>query len=246
MKCFLVILLLAAAAGAGDKAETLESLLRELRQTRAVTQREKEAARVEQRRTERLIAQRRERLAAEQKRTAAAREKLKQVQATLAAARRTKEALATAAEQRDGWRRKRAGELLALIERQPLLAAAADRKRLQAIAAGSMTGDVAEVNLWNVLLAMAVRGVQTELTEEKISVGRAQLTTAVLRLGAVGCVWLTADGSRAGTGRVVGGKMVWHEVDADLREDIARAFRVARRETPAALVVVPVDGGTGE
>ncbi len=230
---------------AGDEARTLETLLKELRDNRQAVAEEKRLAAEEERRGRALLVQRQARSDDQKKKAEVAEKELQAQKAAIQELNGKQSKLAALKGKAQDSRRRQAQAVIDLVTRYPLLLRPEEHERFVAVTKGKLSGDQVGASFWNSVLTLSVAAVETELSTRKIAVGDATLTATVLRLGGIGAVWLTEDGSRGGTAYQANSKLTWTESPAKDLALIAEAVKVARREIPAKLVVLPLGKGGG-
>ena len=229
-----------AKAGSGEDVDSLLALLGELRELRTAAQREESQWQAEKSAAERVLRQRTGRLKQARRRTASLRVRLKEADASLKGIKDHLSGL----EARRTAVRKWIGKGIAAIREKlsllPLLAGGDIGERLRAAAAeGQPLGDVAG-QFWNSMLAIAVRGVETEVGLREIALAGQKREVTVLRLGAVGAVFITKDNKLCGMAQVRGDELVWQQLPEEYLRAVRSAIRVARKEAPAQIVMPPL------
>ncbi len=231
------------AAGEDNAARTLDSLLKELRTNRAARQREREAAEREQQQSRQILRQKQALVSDSQSKIDQTTERI----AKLKQQRSETQAKVDALKKRETALRNTIttaiDRLLEQCRNRPLLASDEQIRELKQLKDKSMPIDQLNAAYWHLLQTIAARGSQVQVDSRGITVDDQEIHADILRVGTVAMLWMTPDGSRGGNAIGKNGQLSWREAAPDQLKQIAKAIRVARRESPADIVLIPVEGG---
>ncbi|MCX7804258.1 MAG: DUF3450 domain-containing protein [Planctomycetota bacterium] len=236
----------AGASVRNEDAAALLAILKEVRELEATLAREEAEWRAEERESKAILAQRRARLEETERRRAELARRVSESERELEGKKRKRESLAAEAGAWRKWMSGSIGKACAVLSDKPFLSETlegpwSDRglDRAKNDMATKRTGEAA-ASFWNAMLGICARGTEAEVRMMSVKLNGAAGEMPVLRLGGIGAICLSRDGSSCAMAVAHEGGIAWVLVPEEWQAAARYAVRVGRRDVAADIVVVPL------